>query len=227
MIGKLNIPLPTQTIRSKWVPQQATALSETVEIAAFDEFAKRSRKSAVELQHDMLISQQTRSSSSNSSVQSPYWIAVGGIPRPRSCIDGVGGGDDKNRKMTHKRRRRPKLRPCIVVALQGAAKNSNPDSNDAGYSNSPLQQTKAYFHAFVLGRAFRSAFERITANDDDALAAAAATAASAAEREVQEWLNGGAWDAFATACQAAGWDLTATELTTKGYEISMVTDKRR
>jgi hypothetical protein len=73
----------------------------------------------------------------------------------------------------------------------------------------PLDQAKAYFHALLLGQKLeqqRKAKSGGIGDDGDA------------EKNVATGLEH-AWGSFSTTCRAARWDLSVSEVETKGYEI--------
>lgn len=79
----------------------------------------------------------------------------------------------------------------------------------------PVDQAKAYFHALLLGQELeRQKAKAGAGSGDDAERAVAAEKAVADELE-------SAWNSFATKCRQAGWDLSASELRTRGYEIDI------
>ena len=79
----------------------------------------------------------------------------------------------------------------------------------------PIDETKAYFHATLLGTQLQKQFGK--RKDDSPNAAALLNV----ERETREVLTP-AWEAFKTCSFAAGWDLTKTELQTEGYGVEVI-----
>lgn len=95
----------------------------------------------------------------------------------------------------------PKGRSCVVVALLSHA--------------TPLQETKAYFHAMLLARRLEKR-ERSLQNGEKLND----TTRTIIDGEAQSELEA-AWDMFQGRCRAAGWDLSKTELKTLGYEVEV------
>jgi hypothetical protein len=92
-------------------------------------------------------------------------------------------------------------RLCVVVSLLSHV--------------TPLQEAKGYFHANLLARLLRRRIETSNSNAiDDA-------SRLDAEAEAQKKLEV-AWDQFQRSCKSAGWDLSKTELRTRGYELQFV-----
>lgn len=87
--------------------------------------------------------------------------------------------------------------PCVVVSFLSNV--------------TPLQETKAYFHANLLG----VELQKLTENPDEA-------SRVEAETEAKKQLES-AWEIFQKSCKLAGWDLSKTELRTKGYEVEFAT----
>ena len=89
-------------------------------------------------------------------------------------------------------------RPVVMVALQRGI--------------SPYDQTKAYFHAVLLSR-------YLARQKKETLKFDIVTAEEEAAQDVDE-----AWGKFAARCMIAGWDLSATEIQTRGFEIQIKQD---
>lgn len=97
--------------------------------------------------------------------------------------------------------RTPKGRLCVVVVLFSLA--------------TPLQETKAYFHAMLLARRLEKG-ERSLENGEKLTD----TTRMIGEGESQSELEA-AWEMFQGRCRVAGWDLSKTELKTLGYEVAV------
>jgi hypothetical protein len=92
--------------------------------------------------------------------------------------------------------------PCVVVSFLSQV--------------TPLQEAKAYFHANLLGNELQTSITKSgskTIDDERRLEA---------EGDAGKQLDI-AWGEFQTSCKAAGWDLSKTELRTKGYEVEFMT----
>jgi hypothetical protein len=80
----------------------------------------------------------------------------------------------------------------------------------------PTDQAKAYFHALLLGQELQRQKNKSVGSDN----ADAAERAVQAEKVASAGLEH-AWSTFETKCRQAGWDLAASELRTRGYEIDI------
>ena len=81
--------------------------------------------------------------------------------------------------------------------------------------SSPEQQTKAYFHAWILGRVLQERLDK-TSNDT--------TMDLASRLEVEEEskiILESSWGKFRQSCIDAGWHLIQSELKTGGYEVKV------
>jgi hypothetical protein len=95
----------------------------------------------------------------------------------------------------------PKGRPCVVVVLLSHA--------------TPLQETKAYFHAILLARRLEKGERSVQSGEK-----LTHTARTIVEGEAESELEA-TWEIFQGRCRAAGWDLSKTELKTLGYEVEV------
>jgi hypothetical protein len=87
----------------------------------------------------------------------------------------------------------------------------------------PTDQAKAYFHALLLGQELeqqQKAKAKTKAGGNAGNDNSDAESAAVAEKAVAAELDN-AWNSFETQCRQAGWDLSVSELRTKGYEIDI------
>lgn len=82
-------------------------------------------------------------------------------------------------------------------------------------SISAEEESKAYLHAILLGRALR----KLEVNDTRSVDTSSRDAVMEVEAEVAE-VAGVAWNLFQAGSELAGWDLTRSELQTLGFEIA-------
>jgi hypothetical protein len=100
----------------------------------------------------------------------------------------------------------PKCLPCVVVVLLSRV--------------TPLQETKAYFHAMLLARGLEKRERSSSLIQENGEKLSDTANRTIVEGETQSELEA-AWEMFQERCRAAGWDLNKTELKTLGYEVEM------
>jgi hypothetical protein len=81
--------------------------------------------------------------------------------------------------------------------------------------SSPEQQTKAYFHAWILGSELQ---ERLDKTSNDTTIDLASRLEVEAESKI---IIESSWGKFRQSCIDAGWHLIQSELKTRGYEVNV------
>jgi hypothetical protein len=104
---------------------------------------------------------------------------------------------------TSPRRRSPRSRSIVVAIASGAT---------------PLQQTKAYFHALLLRRRVNEAYPAASGLDWSDRGRLRLVE-GAVQREMDD--SSITWKLFCRECARSGWDLKRSELQSRGYEVSV------